>query len=52
MFLLKDLFKYFLEVLDTTKGDRAATTLKCPRGESKGRKPLAESGAEPSGVQY
>ena len=37
MFLLKHLFTYFLDVLDTTKSDRAAITLRSPRGESRGR---------------
>ena len=47
MFSLKDLFKYFFEVLDTTKSDRAAITLRYPRGGSRGRKPPAGSWADP-----
>ena len=46
MYSLKDLFKYFLEVPDTTKSDRAAITLRCPRGVLRGRKPPAGSWAE------
>ena len=33
--LLKDLFKHFLEVIDTSKSDREEITLKCPRGMSR-----------------
>ena len=46
MFLIKDLFRHFLEALDTTKSDREAITLRCPRGRLKGCEPLERSEAE------
>ena len=36
-----------LEVPDTTKSNREAIVLRCPRGWSRGRKPPAGSGAAP-----
>ena len=50
MILLKDLSKYFIEVLDTTKSDRAAITLRCPEGGRGGVSPPRGLGQSPSGV--
>ena len=50
MFSFKDLFKYFFEVLDTTKSDREAIILRCPRGGREGVIPQYGLGQSPSGV--
>ena len=34
MFLIKDLFRHFLDVLGTTKSDREAIILRCPEGKT------------------
>ena len=50
MFVIKDLFRHFLEVLDTTKSDRKGITLRCPRGGRGAISPPAGFRESPSGV--
>ena len=50
MFLLKDLFSNFFEVLDTSASDRAEIALRCPRGGRGGVNSLRDLGQSPSGI--
>ena len=48
--LIKNLFRLFLEVLDTMKSDRGAITLRCPRGGRGDISPLQGLGQSHSRV--